>query len=162
MPVHGSANFAATGTSAPLAKLILIAQREWVRARECAVSVHGLFAQRRTLVTARCGRVRTIACTDVPGSAIAAPIWTRDGTGDHPRVRRSRVDVTHGSTAGSVSAGRYDCSFRCFFLFFSFPSAILSGSLSLFLFVSFLFAPPFAAHMNGAYLKSVVVVLGIV
>lgn len=87
MPVHGSANFAATGTSAPLAKLNLITQREWVRARECAVSVHGLLAQRRALVIARRGRVRTIACTDVSGSAVADAIWTRDGTGDHPRVR---------------------------------------------------------------------------
>jgi hypothetical protein len=106
MPVHGSANFAATGTSAPLAKLILITQREWVRARECAVSVHGSLAQRRTLVTARCGRVRTITCTDVPESAIAAAIWKRDGTGDHSRVRRPHTDATHGCAARSVSAGR--------------------------------------------------------
>jgi len=87
MPVHGSANFAATGTSAPLAKLNLITQREWVRALEFAAFVLGLLAQRRALVIARRGRVRKIACTDVPGSAIAAAIWTRDGTGDHPRVR---------------------------------------------------------------------------
>jgi hypothetical protein len=44
MSVHGSANLAATGTSASFAKLNLITQREWVRARECAVSVHGLLA----------------------------------------------------------------------------------------------------------------------
>ena len=83
MSVHGSANFTATATSAPLAELILITQCEWVRARECAVSAHGLLARWGTLVIARRGRVR-IACADVPGSDT---VWTRDGTGDHPCVR---------------------------------------------------------------------------
>jgi hypothetical protein len=84
MPVHGIANFAATGTSAPLAKLILITQCEWVRARECAVSVLGVLTRRGAHVIAWRGRVRTIACADVPESDA---IWTRDGTGDHPRIR---------------------------------------------------------------------------
>ena len=140
MPVHRSANLAATGKSAPVAKLVLITQREWVRTREYAVSIRGLLAQWRTLVIARRGRVRKITCADVLGSAIA--IWTRDGKGDHPRVRRSCVDVTHGGAARSMSAGRTDRFLSpIIFLFgvFFFP-AILFGTISLSL--SFRLLPP--------------------
>jgi len=39
MSVHGCADFAATGPSTALAELVLVAQREWVLARELAVLV---------------------------------------------------------------------------------------------------------------------------
>jgi hypothetical protein len=86
MPVHGCANVAAAGASASLAELVLVTKRKRVRTWECAVSAHGLRAQRRTFVIAGLGSIHAIAGPDVPWAGVDA-VWTPDGTrGNHPCV----------------------------------------------------------------------------